>query len=146
MLSLDTNVLVYAADRTAGVRHAAARSIVDRATLLGAALTEQALLEFFHVATRKGKMTASEAGLVVRKFTQEFELLLPQATIVDDTLVLQSRYQLSIWDAHLLAVCNAHGCDHLLSEDLQDGAAYGTVMVVNPFNSANGSLIGRLLS
>ena len=91
-------------------------------------------------------MTASEVELVVRKFAQDFELMLPHPTIVDDTLILRSRYHLSIWDAHLLAVCNAHRCDHLLSEDLQDGGQYGGVTVVNPFNAANAPLIGRLLS
>jgi predicted nucleic acid-binding protein len=44
-----------------------------------------------------------------------------------------------------LATCAAHGCDYLLSEDLQDGAQYGGVTVINPFNAANAPLIGQLL-
>ena len=67
-------------------------------------------------------------------------------TIVEDALALQARHLLSIWDARLLAVCNAHGCDHLLSEDLRDRAQYGAVTVVNPFNPSNAGLIGQLLS
>jgi predicted nucleic acid-binding protein len=146
MLSLDTNVLVYAVDKAAGTRHVHARQIVDRAAPSGAVLTEQSLFEFFHVATRKGKMSASDAETVVRKFARDFALMLPHPSIVADVLALQSRHRLGIWDARLLAVCAAHGCTHLLTEDLQDGAAYGTVTVVNPFNAANARLIGQLLS
>lgn len=146
MFSLDTNVLVYAADRTAGARHHAARRIVDRAAPSGAVLTEQSLFEFFHAGTRKAKMSVSDAETVVRKFARDFLLVLPHPTVVEDTLALRSRYQLGIWDARLLAVCAAHGCSHLLSEDLQDGASYGSVTVVDPFNAANAVLIGSLLS
>ena len=91
-------------------------------------------------------MTASEALLVVRKLAQVFATMLPHGTIIDDALHLQSAYRLGIWDARLLAICAAHGCDHLLSEDMQDGAHYDGVTVVNPFNPANASLVGRLLS
>lgn len=146
MLSLDTNILVYAADKTAGARYLAARRIVDRAAPTGAILTEQSLFEFFHVCTRKGKMSAPEAELLIRRFAQDFALALPQPSVLDDALKFQSRYRLSIWDARLLAVCAAHGCDHLLSEDLQDGARYGGVAVVNPFKPANAALIGQLLA
>ncbi len=56
------------------------------------------------------------------------------------------RYQLSIWDARLLAACAAHGCTHLLSEDLQDTMRYGSVTIVNPFNPANAVVVESLLS
>jgi predicted nucleic acid-binding protein len=146
MLSLDTNILVYAADATAGLKHAAAKMVLDKAAPAGAALTEQSLFEFFHACTRKGKLTASEAQLVVGQLLQDFTMMLPHGTIVNDALAVQLRYHLNIWDARLVAVCSAHGCDHLLSEDLQDGAQYGGVRIVNPFNPPNAGLIGRLLS
>jgi predicted nucleic acid-binding protein len=104
------------------------------------------LFEFFHACTRKGKMTAAEAETVVWSFTQDFVLMLPHSAVVDDALALRSRYQINIWDARIVAVCAAHGCTHLLSEDLQDGARYGSVTVVNPFNVANAAIIGSLLS
>lgn len=146
MISLDANVIVYMADKRAGERQALARDIVRRASKAHGGLTEQVLFEFFHAATRKGKVPREEAMATIEDLTQSFALLLPQQAIVEDTLALQSRYRLGIWDARLLAVCNAHGCDHLLSEDLQDGARYGGVAVVNPFNPANAALIGHLLA
>ena len=82
----------------------------------------------------------------MRGYLTYFPLLVPHIGIIGDVLTLLDRYRLGTWDARLLAVCAARGCTHLLSEDLQDGAAYGTVTVVNPFNPANAGLIGQLLS
>jgi predicted nucleic acid-binding protein len=146
VISLDTNILVYAVDLDAGERHAQARQIVQRASNAHGGLTEQSLFEFFHVSTRKSKTTYPDAAMTMRDLLQSFTLLLPPQTIVEDTLALRDRYSLGVWDSRLLAVCNAHGCDHLLSEDLQDRAQYGRVTVVNPFNPANANLIRQLLS
>jgi predicted nucleic acid-binding protein len=39
----------------------------------------------------------------------------------------------SLWDALLLATAERHGCEIVLSEDMQDGARLGGVIVLNPF-------------
>jgi predicted nucleic acid-binding protein len=145
MISLDANILFYAVDNTAGARHLAAKQIVDDATVVGAALSEQVLFEFFHASTRKSKIAATDASAVVRTLLENFVLVLPHNTVVEDTFALLSQYQLSIWDARLLAVCDAHGCSHLLSEDMQDGGQYGSVTVINPFNLANAATVAKLL-
>jgi predicted nucleic acid-binding protein len=146
VISLDANALIYSADIDAGSRYVTAKEIMVAANRGNTALTEQSLFEFFHASTRKGKMSTQDATSVTRELARNFSLLLPYPTVIEDTFALIGRHHLSIWDARVLAVCAAHGCDHLLSEDLQDGAQYGGVTVVNPFNAANASLIGQLLS
>ncbi len=146
MLSLDANILFYAADKAAGPRHLLAQQLLRDAAGPNAALTEQVLFEFFHAATRKGKVPVSDAAIIVRELLKNFSLLLPHRAAVEDAVGLLSRHQLSIWDARLLAVCDAHGCDHLFSEDMQDGARYGNVRVVNPFNPANAGIVTQALS
>jgi predicted nucleic acid-binding protein len=146
MFSLDANVLVYAADRTAGSRHAVARQIMQDAPIPGMALTEQTLFEFFHASTRKGKISVLDATGMVRDLLYTIPLLLPPQTVVSDALALAARYRLSIWDARLLSVCEAHGCGHVLSEDMQDGALYNMVRVVNPFAPKNAALVRELIS
>jgi predicted nucleic acid-binding protein len=145
LISLDTNILVYAADSSAGDHHLAAREIVRAASDAGAALTEQSLLEFLNASTRKAKLSARDAVTVVRKLLDTFSLLVPQRTIVEDVLALMDRHKVGIWDARILAVCAAHGCEYLLSEDMQDGASYGGVTVLNPFRSGNHPILERLL-
>jgi predicted nucleic acid-binding protein len=146
MLSFDTNVLVYATDNSAGVRHGAAHRLISSAAGKNACLTEQSLVEFLHVTTRKGRLSFGDAARAIRGYLTYFTLLVPHEGVVEDVLTLRDRYHLRTWDARLLAVCAARGCTHLFSEDLQDGAVYETVAVVNPFNPANAGLIGHLLS
>jgi predicted nucleic acid-binding protein len=67
------------------------------------------------------------------------------ATVVEDSLALLDSHHLQVWDAHMLAVCAANGCDVLLSEDMTDGVQYGSVLVLNPFNPANTGKLASLL-
>ncbi len=145
MISLDTNILFYAADKNAGGRHIAAHQLVSAATRVQAGLTEQSLIELLNATMRKTKISLTEAVKIVRGYTTWFQLMVPHADVVEDTIALLGRYKLEVWDARLLAVCAAHGCDYLLSEDLQDGAVYGAVRVVNPFSSRNSALMQELL-
>lgn len=146
MITLDTNVLVYATDKkTAGRRHLIARDIVDAASGAKIAVAEQVLIEFINVALRKTKLPLQDVNPYVRAFLGDFLLLLPSRTAVGDVMELLRRYRLSVWDAHLVAVCFAHGCDVLLSEDLQDGARYNGLTVLNPFDSGNARKLDKLL-
>ena len=145
MFSLDANVIFYAADRTAGPRHAAARQILRDAVGGSAAIGEQALFEFYHSTTRRGRIPASEAAIIIGDLARNFTLMLPHQTIVEDALQLVSTHRLSIWDARMLAVCAAHKCHTLLSEDMRDGGIYNGVRVVNPFVSKNARIVRELL-
>ncbi len=145
MIAFDTNILVHAADRQAGHRHEAAQQIIARAIGSDAAVTEQSLVEFLNATTLKAKLSLTDAAAAVRGYLTHFALLLPPASIVDDAMELLTRHRLSVWDARMLALCDAHGCTHLISEDMQDGALYGSVRVVNPFAARNASLLAALL-
>jgi len=143
--SFDTNVLVYATDRSAGQRQAAAVDLLQRAASSDCALTEQSLVEYLNIATLKARQPLEAAARVVREWLQNFPLLVPTTSVVRDTLAMLAQYRLSIWDARLLAVCAVHDCRVLLSEDLQDNAVYGGVRVLNPFNLSNTHKIAELL-
>lgn len=146
MISIDTNILVYATDKRGGARHDAATDIIRAARRADGALTKQAIVEFMNVAARKIKMPFDETLPFIREFLASFKLLLPTDTVVEDVLELLSRHNLSVWDARLLAVCKEHRCEYLLSEDFQDGARYAGVTVINPFNNANSRLLDRILT
>ena len=49
-------------------------------------------------------------------------------------LGVQERYGLSFCDSLIVQAAHFGGAKVLYSEDLSDGKAYGTVMVVNPFS------------
>jgi predicted nucleic acid-binding protein len=145
--SFDSNVLIYAADRYAGPRHDQAKSLLRRSAETGrASVTEQSLMEFIHVITRRAALPVAGAATLIVNWLGFFRLLLPHQGIIADSLELSTRFKLNIWDAQMLAVCAANGHDVLLSEDMQDRCLYKDVRVINPFATRNSALIEELIA
>ena len=61
----------------------------------------------------------------------------PTASLTPSTVLnaldLRERFQISYWDAAIVAAAHELGCNSIYSEDLSDGQDYGGVTVVNPF-------------
>jgi predicted nucleic acid-binding protein len=131
--TLDTNILVYSIDQSAGSRHNMARLIVHRAALLPCFLTLQAISEFYTVVTRKQKMPRTEAARVAADMMTVFQTVPATATAVHAALASASAGQTSYWDALLIASASEAGCEIILTEDLGDGAIVFGVKVLNPF-------------
>jgi predicted nucleic acid-binding protein len=55
------------------------------------------------------------------------------AKILDHGWKIQDRYQLSFWDALIVAAAKSASCRFLLTEDLQPGQDFDGLLVVNPF-------------
>ncbi|HME27290.1 MAG TPA: PIN domain-containing protein [Acetobacteraceae bacterium] len=132
--SLDSNVLVYAADDRDPARQGSALDIITRAAQCDCVLTPQALSEFFHAVTRKGIMPRMEAAEQVRDWITTFTVT-PGATAASVLTAAQAsaagRFQ--FYDALLLATARDAGCSACISEDMADGAALDGVRVVTAF-------------
>jgi predicted nucleic acid-binding protein len=131
--SLDTNVLVYSADRAGGERHERALDIIDRAVRRDCVLTLQALAEFFYVTTRKRMVARAEAAAQLRDWTTEFPTLVADSGALWTALEFTVHGRFGWWDALLLATAERHGCKIVLSENMQDGTRFGDVTILNPF-------------
>jgi len=64
------------------------------------------------------------------------------AELVTRAWQLEDRFELSFWDSLIVSAALVAGCSHLLSEDLQSGADYGGVQVVNPFEVRPDEMLG----
>ena len=132
---LDTNILVYAYD-TKDVRRAtrARQLLLDGLTANRAVLSTQVISEFYVTVTRKVAcpMTPEQARDEIRRL-----LCLEMVEITVATLLaameLTQRYQLSLWDAQILAAASMAGCPTLYSEDMQHGQTINGVTIVDPF-------------
>lgn len=135
---VDANVFVYAQDGRDARKHRHVEAWLDELwrAQLGRTST-QALSEFYVVATRKLKVAPEVAwGEAERYFAWN-----PHP--VDEALLrrardLEHRFRLSWWDAMIVAAAQLQGCALLLTEDLQDGAAFGGVTVRSPFTLSIG--------
>lgn len=130
---LDTNVLVYAYDLDAPAKRERALRCVEEGWLhLGQVAISVQVLQELHVNLLRRGRTVPEAGQVIDDFA-----LWP---VVDNTLPLlrsaidvQARWQLSFWDAMIVAAARVSGARELLTEDLNAGQDFDGVRVVNPF-------------
>jgi predicted nucleic acid-binding protein len=136
--TLDTNLLVYSVDITAGVRHELALELVDRATEHDCVLTLQALSEFYAVVTRKGMARPPEAAAQAENWLGAFPCAPASPSAVRTALSDAAAGRASYWDALLIATAAEAGCRVILTEDLADGSNLGGVHIHNPFDPAGG--------
>ncbi|MBM4423435.1 MAG: PIN domain-containing protein [Chloroflexi bacterium] len=132
---VDTNVLIYAHDRSAGAKHERARAVLESLWENGnGRLSIQVLQEFYTNATRKisKPLDADTAKDIIASFG-EWPTHSPTVADVLAAIELQKRHSLSFWDAMMLTSAARMGCEAVLSEDLSAGQDYDGVKVVNPF-------------
>ena len=139
---VDTNVLVYARDGSEPAKQAPAHAWVEHLWRSGAGrLSAQVLAEYYVTTTRK--LRPGLAPNEARADIDDLRAWRPVAidgNLLDAAWSLEDRYSLSFWDALIVAAAREADCGYLLTEDLQDGARYDGVVVVDPFHSPAGSL------
>lgn len=132
---VDTNVLVYAFDQSAGEKRDRAHSLLDRLwENMRGRLSVQVLQEFYVTVTQKVErpLEPEAAGEIVRDLSY-WQIHAPVAEDVLGAIDLQQRYVLSFWDAMVLWSAQQLGCSTIWSEDLNEGQDFDGVGVVNPF-------------
>ncbi len=136
---LDTNILVYAFDRSAGQKHALAVQLMEGCwENENGRISIQVLQEFFVTVTRKitPPLDHQTARQIVADLAQ-WRLHAPKASDLLQAIDLQRDYQLSLWDAQIVQSAASLGCRQLLSEDFNHGQVYGDVQVINPFTETD---------
>lgn len=143
--TVDANVLVYAIEPS-DERAPLARQIMAMAVLSGGVLTNQAIGEFLNVVRRK-KLIVFDNALTS---ATDWALLFPVLPTTTEHLItagrLAQRHRLQLWDSVILTVATTAGLTTLLSEDMQDGASFDGLRIVNPFNPANADLLANLIA
>jgi len=135
-LLVDTNILVYAYDRSEPAKQSRARTILSRLQRLGAGvLSTQVLVEFFSAITRKltERMTAQEGYAHLREYARSWKVVSVTPEIVLESGRGVAEYQLPIYDAQLWATAKQNDISVVLSEDFSHGARIEGVKFLNPF-------------
>lgn len=132
---VDTNVLVYAHDLTAGDKHDRARALLEELwhTREGC-LSVQVLQEFFVTTTRKiPKPLDTSAATQIIADLAHWHVHAPAAPDVLAAIDIHRQTGSSFWDSMILRSAQELGCPTVYSEDLNAGQAYAGVLVSNPF-------------
>jgi len=130
---LDTNILIYAYDQGAAGKRDVALQLVEQGWVsLGSLAISVQVLQEMHVNLERRGVSRTDASRIIRD--------LAQWPVADNSLGLllsalneQARWQISLWDALILAAARTSGAAQLVSEDFAHGQDYGGVRAVNPF-------------
>ena len=125
---IDSNVVLYLfssdtlkADRTESLLQS------------GGLISVQVLNEVASVCLRKLKMTWEDVDAVLETLKSTCEVLPVTLASHEKAVGLAKRFQISFYDANIVATAILCGADTLFSEDMQNGMSMESVTVVNPF-------------
>lgn len=125
---IDSNVILYLLSADA--------SKADRAQGLlqaGGVISVQVLNEVASVCTRKLKMPWAEVDAVLLAVKAACDVVPLTLTSHENAVELAKRFQLSVYDANIVASALMAGSEVLLSEDMQSAMTIATLQIQNPF-------------
>jgi len=146
---IDTNLLVYRFDPIDPTKQRLATELLAQRLQAGEPtfLPHQAIIEFVAAVTRPRRALAGEPLLIRREalieaeaMMQQFDVLYPDALVLQTALRGAEVYDLSWFDAHLWAYAEVNSIPEILSEDFHHGCYYGSVRVMDPFAQAAGGV------
>jgi len=131
---VDTNILVYAHDRSAGLKHERARELVKELWSTGDGVISTQVLQELCINLRRkaGKpLPADDVRLLLRDYLA-WEVVTNTPDSVLRALDIGLRFKISFWDALIVDAAESAGASVLYSEDLATGQRFGHLRVVNP--------------
>lgn len=129
---IDSNILIYAQDADAGVKHERAQELMRKLWTSREipAVSVQVLQETHLNLLRKGISVEESARRVLRYLS--WRVVANTEELFSRSLQLQQSHQLSYWDAMIIAAAQRSQAMELWTEDLNPGQSFDGVTVVNP--------------
>ena len=131
---VDTNILMYAHDTSAGAKHERAKALVEELWRNRTGVVSTQVLQELAVNLRKkaGRPLDAKATREIVTDYLTWQVVVNGGESILEALDLEARFQISFWDALVVQAAHTSGADVLYSEDLSDGQTYGAVRVINP--------------
>jgi predicted nucleic acid-binding protein len=132
---VDTNIIVYAYDVSAGEKHRKAVEIMKDIWSTGyGIISSQVLQEFFVNVTRKiakplSVLTAKE----IVKDLLKWKTVSINGEIILEAIDIHNEHKYSFWDSAIIAAAIEGGAGVLLSEDLTNKQQIKGLVIKNPF-------------
>lgn len=132
---IDTNILVYAYDASAGEKHKKALEIMENLWDSGnGIISSQVLQEFFVNVTKKiSKPLNVIATKEIVKDLLKWKTVIINGEIILEAIDIHIQQKLSFWDSMIIVSAIGGGADTILSEDLSDKQVIRGITIKNPF-------------
>lgn len=134
---LDTNVIIYGYSQDEPEKQKAA---CECAQAQESWISTQVFNETINILKRKFSLDYHQITAVVDELSQQHQLAIVSLDTIRKALDIAQRYQYSYFDSLMIASALEVGCDHLYSEDLQDGQKIDNILTIsNPFRNIGNS-------
>lgn len=133
---VDTNVLVYAYDRSEPDKMAASIELLDHMALSGrGVLSLQILAEFFVAVTRKISypLSVTIAEERILNYLRGWTTVTVTNMVFREAIRGVREHRMTLWDAQIWATARLNQIPTILSEDFSHGATLEGVQFLNPF-------------
>ncbi|NJD54957.1 MAG: PIN domain-containing protein [Nitrospirae bacterium] len=132
---VDTHIIVYAYDVSAGKKHDMAVELMEDLWSSGrGVISTQVLQELFVTITKKlGKPLDIVTAKEIVKDLLKWKTIIVDGDIILEAIDSQKEYGYSFWDSVIIASALEGGAATLLSEDLSDRRQVKGITIRNPF-------------
>lgn len=134
---VDTNILMYAHDTSAGDKHKLAQHAIESLWESGTGVVSTQVLEELSVSLRRESphpLSVENTRQLIRDY-MTWEVVTVDAEDVIEALALEERYGVPFRDALILHAASKAGVEFLLSDEIAPDARY-SFKVVNPLTAA----------
>ena len=147
-IAFDSNVLLYAEGINGPARQVDAVGVINFVRLSHADLVipVQVLGEVFAVLRRKSGWPPDRVRRSLVDWRASGAIVPTTEMVMLRAADLAVDHQLGFWDSVIFAAAAEANCGVLLSEDMQDGFAWGGVTVINPFHEKGLANLQSLVS
>ncbi len=137
---VDTNILMYAHDATAGEKHRRAAALVEDLWRTRSGVVSTQVLQELCINLRRkaGRPLDLKTTREIVTDYLSWEVVVNTGESILEALEIEKRHRLSFWDALVIQAAQRSGTATLYSEDLSNGQKYDSVRIVNPLVERTG--------
>ena len=134
---VDTNILMYAHDMAAGLKHERAKALVEDLWRERSGIVSTQVLQELCVNLRRkaGRPVDLKTAREIVADYLAWDVVTNTGQSIIEALDIEERYRISFWDALIVQAAEGSGAKVLYSEDLANGQTYRGVHVVNPLSA-----------
>lgn len=130
---LDTNVAVYAYDRSDPDKRRVAQQLMNELAL-ELVVSAQVLAEFYWVTTRRlDPPLAADLAKEATNALASLPVVAGDAALVLTAIDVAAQAGISFWDAMIVGAARRAGCDEIITEDMNDTQGIEGIRIRNPF-------------
>ncbi|MBI5194097.1 MAG: PIN domain-containing protein [Nitrospirae bacterium] len=131
----DTNILVYAFDKSDLEKHNHSAKLIHAAyENRNGYVSTQVLQEFFVVTTKKIEipLSVNEARDIIKDFSV-WSVIDTNLPVIMQAIEVMKDYTLSFWDCLIICAAKVAGCSIIYTEDLSHQQIIENITIINPY-------------